>query len=151
MWGNIILALSNLYGLGGVFSYLQQGMLFFAFSVSGSVFSAMIYHLAETERFGMPGVGWRVIPGDQRYLWFLTLTFDLLTAALTIMVTNVANYFFFYQFIAGAILAAIPDLLARFPSLIGQYGKEMRILYVICHTVFHLNNFYIVNKTAAIF
>lgn len=167
MWLNIIVASSNLIGLIGVLNYYNKGLLLECFCIMFSIVSSCIYHLAESIKHNMDGIGYCTNNKTQKLL----LNMDRIGAVLASVIT--LRIIIYHQILLDQIILIslfgvlgeiIPEIISGLytsgnhesviPKSITLYlnpnGYKMNqtiehIIYVSCHCIWHIAMFQISN------
>jgi hypothetical protein len=142
MRGNIILAVSNLYGLFGVAYYYKAGMYYYCSLLLASVLCAVVRHLIEQEdtptgrlHHGMPGVGWKVSQEFQQGWAEVTVAIDLLLALSSMFILTTSLLLALVYLAIGLLLLALPEVLQKCCPLHPQAGQ---LFYIVSHSLGHL-------------
>jgi hypothetical protein len=143
MWGNIILAATNLYGLYGAFCYFEAGMYWYGALLLTSVICAVIRHLIEVGHHHMQGVGPKVSPGVQKAWALLTTAVDITVALATLWVFPVRLLYLKWYLLIGLACLALPELPWGFAP------REDTLVYVGFHAAGHLYIYHVWVTVAA--
>lgn len=160
---NIIVTSTNLYGLIGVRNYYLNSYYKCAFIILGSVLSSCMYHMTESIKHTMPGMGVSIV--IQKHLLDVDRLFALLGVLVSLYNIKLQNIkpLIPYLFI-GVIGTIIPEIISGFfssgthmsiiPPIIKQIlnpteyrvnrGLE-QIIYIIGHSIWHICMFHISN------
>lgn len=140
MWGNIILSISNLYGLLGVYYFFEKGYVVPGLLHMFWVIFASVYHLTETGKHDMPGVFTPpTSPYVQGQLNFTTFVFAFASSITWFFLLIVKDLYIIKMLTLSAVCFAIPELVTHIT------GKPHKLVYVIFHSLSHMLTFCVPN------
>jgi hypothetical protein len=133
MWGNVVNAFSNLYGLVAVYYFLEKGYILPGILHLLWVIFATTYHLVETGVHDMPGILRPPAPLPvQSLLNYLTLIFSLASAITWPFYLLVIDVYVLSFGILGITCLLIPEILTQIT------GRPYRNVYQIFHPISHI-------------
>jgi len=167
MWLNIIIASSNFVGLMGFFNYYDKELFFEGYCILFSIMSSFFYHLVETHKHNMHGIGYF----DNLKIQKILINIDRVGAVLGSIITLKRIYLLQIPLdsiiligIFAIISLVIPEMISGLyssgkhesiiPILIkhtlNPHGYKINrqiehIIYVICHCCWHFSVFQISN------
>lgn len=128
---NLILSLTNLYAIFPFVQYYQKGLYLKASSITFAAISSFVYHLIETHKHHMPGIG--IFNDRVSHHIFLNLDrFFAFFAIYQCFSFKILNYP--YHVIFALSMVFISEVISRLTS----YEK---IIHVITHSLWHISIF----------
>lgn len=140
---NILVSLSNLYGLFSLIQFYKNREYLNLFLVTCAMVSSILYHLAESKKHNMAGI-YLLKPYEK-----ILLNLDRFFATMAIIVFTTKYWIIIFNY--SPIIQIIPFglfclILSEFPNYIPVtiFSKPIsKIIFIISHSIWHIYAFHV--------